>query len=71
MMSNNYNRNYYWQHKKKGGIRKCSINIENNMEILKTGMALINSDIGLKYKNYTGKGRNIRKKTVIFKESLG
>ena len=36
-LSNNYNRNYYWQHKKKGGIRKCSINIENNMEILKTG----------------------------------
>ena len=36
-LNNNFNRNYYWQHKKKGGIRKCSINIENNMEILKTG----------------------------------
>ena len=41
------------------------------LEILKTGMALINSDIGLKYKNYNSKGKNNRRKTIIFNESLG
>ena len=41
------------------------------LEILKTGMALINSDIGLKYKNFSNKGKNNRRKTIVFKESLG
>ena len=41
------------------------------LEILKTGMALINSDIGLKYKNFSNKGKTNRRKTIVFKESLG
>ena len=36
--NNNFNKNYYYlKHIKKGGLRKCSINIENNIEILKSG----------------------------------
>ena len=35
--NNNFNRNYYYSRHKKGGIRKCSINIENNIEILRSG----------------------------------
>ena len=35
--NNNFNRNYYYSRHKKGGIRKCSINIEKNIEILRSG----------------------------------
>lgn len=41
------------------------------LEILKTGMSLINNDISLKYKNYNSKNKSSRRKTIIFKESLG
>ena len=44
--------------------------IGEKLEILKTGMALINSDIGLKYKNFSNKVKNNRRKTIIYKESL-
>ena len=40
------------------------------LEILKTGMSLINNDISLKYKNYSSKGKTNRRKAIIFKESL-
>ena len=32
-----FNKNPYLMYKKKGGLRKCSINIEKNIEILKSG----------------------------------
>lgn len=41
------------------------------LEILKTGISLINNDISLKYKNYNSKNKISRRKTIIFKESLG
>ena len=41
------------------------------LEILKTGMSLINNDISLKYKSFNNKGKNSRRRAIIFKESLG